>query len=435
MQALPGGKQTDPMVGGWIGDLRDAALADYGRHGAPTQKLEAWRHTSLRVLETTRFEESHGIAATGMSAEVLRSRMLAKPAARMVFVNGNFAPVLSFASEEFDETGFLNMRTAIQCDSPALRAHFGSAAPQQGPEHALTARNAGTFHDGAALFLAKGFSAPGPVELVFLGAPVNQPVGSVVRNLIVAERGTEVTVVERYMALDFRDQAYLTDAVTEVIVGDGATVRHVRVQDEGPAAVHLGVLGVRQQADSRFESTVIQVGAAVGRSDVQVAMVAPGASCKLDGLYVGTKSQHLDQNTVIEHLAPHCSSTQVYKGVLDQRSHGVFRGRVLFHEGAIKSSTEQMSRSLLLSPNAVANAKPQLEIDNDDVKATHGATIGQLDADALFYLHARGIDLQTARGLLTWGFVSEMVHELPVPELRSWLERKLSDRLAVPTGS
>lgn len=432
MQALPGGKQQDPMLGGWISGLRDAALALYGSHGTPTPKLEAWRHTSLRVLDKLRFEEQPNVTATAMSGPALQRRLLANPTARMVFINGRHCPALSFAAEELHGARFVNMRQAIEQDLPPLRSHFGAAAPQQGPEHALTARNAGTFHDGAALFLPANFVAPGPVELVFVGAPAEKSVRNVVRNLIVAERGAEVTLVERYIALDFHDKAYHTDAVSEVVLGEGATVRHVRIQDEGPEAIHLGVLGVLQRADSRFESTVIQVGAAMGRSDVQVRMVAPGASCRLDGLYAGDAKQHLDQNTVIEHVAPHCGSTQVYKGVLDQHSSGVFRGRVLFHAGAVKSTTEQMSRSLLLSPNAVANAKPQLEIDNDDVKATHGATIGQLDADALFYLLARGIDLPTARGMLTWGFVAEVVDGLPLPELRTWLAKRLADRLYVP---
>ena len=432
MQALPGGKQADPMRADWIAGIRDAALAEFGRHGQPTPRLETWRHTNLRPFDKTRFHTLPRVTATGMSEAALAPKLLDKPAGRLVFVNGRMSPTLSFAGEFGGPVGLESIVLAVTGGSPLLRAHLGTVACHEGAEHAMTAQNLGTFDGGAVLFVPAGLKMPGPIELVFVGAPTDVPVKNTIRNMIVVGRGAELTVVERYLALDFRDQPYMTNAVTELVAAENAQVRHVRIQDEGPAALHLGVLGVRQSAHSRVESDVIQVGAKLGRSDVQVALAEPGASCRVDGLYVGTGEQHLDQNSVIEHQAPHCDSSELYKGVLDQRSSGVFRGRIEFHEGAIKSSTQQLNRNLLLSPHASASSKPQLEIDNDDVKATHGSTIGQLDDSALFYMRARGIDAETARGLLTWGFVREVVDALPVPELRTWLARRLSDRLTVP---
>lgn len=430
MQALPNSQREDPMQRGWIGDLRDQAWEAYVRNGTPTPRLEAWRYTSLKALEKLQFEAKASAVATAMTERLLDADALEAIAARLIFVNGRLASWMTLADGLDDKVQLTSLRAAIKADNQLVRQHLCSAAPMKGAEHAMTALNAARFEDGALLAVAAGVVLDRPVELIFITAPAGGPSESHLRNLIVAGRHAEVTVVERYISMDMGEHATATQAVTEVIAGEGATVRHVRVQDEALSALHLGVVGARQEANSRFESTVIQLGASLGRADVQVALRGEGASCSLDGLYVASGDQHLDNNTVIRHIAPRCDSAELYKGVLDGKSTGVFRGRVLIGEGAVKSTTAQLNRNLLMSEHATANTKPQLEIDNDDVQATHGATVGQLDAGALFYLRSRGIDEPTARSLLTWGFAREVIDRLPVPALHDLLTARLARALA-----
>jgi Fe-S cluster assembly protein SufD len=221
------------------------------------------------------------------------------------------------------------------------------------------------------------------------------------------------------------------NSVTEVAIGPNASVCHVQVLRGGPSACRTGNVTARVDRDGRFHSHVVSLGGQIGRSEVQVRLAGQGASCDLNGLYVASGGSVLDNYTEVEHLAPHTSSDEVYRGVMSDRSVGGFVGRVLIHEGAIKSETHQLNNNLLLSPGAVVHTRPQLEIDNDDVAATHGSTVGQLDQAALFYLRSRGLRLEQAKALMTWAFVKAQIDRLPIAALRVLCTEEVAERLAV----
>jgi len=266
-----------------------------------------------------------------------------------------------------------------------------------------------------------------PVELVFFAA-ANRPVVAHPRILVVLEAGASATVVERYIGDD--SQPYLTNVVTEAIVGPNASLRHVKTQEEGAAAFHLASIWAHQAPSSRFRSCSISLGAALARTDISTLLDGEGAECDLDGLYIGRNQQHVDHHTIIDHRSPHASSRELYKGVLDDAATGVFNGKVFVRQDAQKSNAQQMNKNLLLSDSATVDTKPQLEIFADDVKCSHGATVGRLDATALFYLRSRGIDAQRAREILVYAFANEMLDRIAIEPLRIDLERTLGARFA-----
>jgi len=256
--------------------------------------------------------------------------------------------------------------------------------------------------------------------------------GSHARVLIDARQSQEVSVVEHFV--DVGGDPSWSNSVTEVEVGPNAQVCHVQVLRGSARASRTGNLTARVDRDGRFQSHVVSLGGQIGRSEIHVQLSGQGASCDLQGLYVPSGESVLDNYTEIEHLAPHTSSDEVYRGVMSDKGVGGFVGRVLIHEGAIKSETHQLNNNLLLSPGAVVHTRPQLEIDNDDVVATHGSTVGQLDDAALFYLRSRGLRDDQARALMTWGFVKAQIDRLPTEGLRELCAQEVAQRLAVDSA-
>jgi len=379
-------------VTGWLALRREAALGSWQTHGWPSQRLEAWRHTNLRTVRSL-----------AGAAESTTNGGTASEAARWNLRDATSQDGVTVAP----------LTPAAEADDPVAKQWLGNVANTDGAADAVAARNLAGFAGGVLIHAASGVVASDVIELDF---PADATASEhVQRVLIVAERNAELTVIHRFAG----DGRYVRNVVAEVVVGDGARVRHVWLQNDGKEAFHLAEIAVHQGRDSRFEGHVIQVGGALGRVGCTVHFDQKGASCQLDGLYIGDGRQHLDSNLVVHHDQGHTSSEMLYKGVLDGGSEGVFRGNVLIKDGASKSVSEQLNRNLLLSDTASANTKPQLEIDNDDVRAAHGSTVGELDDAALFYLRSRGISREDAQQLLTWGFVSEVVHRLPTKQLRA----------------
>ncbi|HZW74118.1 MAG TPA: Fe-S cluster assembly protein SufD, partial [Caldimonas sp.] len=250
------------------------------------------------------------------------------------------------------------------------------------------------------------------------------------RTLIVAGEGSRVTVVEHYLG----EGIYWTNAVTEAVLGAGASLTHYRVQRDSPRAFHVGTVAVEQAADSRYGSRSISLGGALVRSDIGTRLDAPGAACTFDGLYLASGTQHVDHHTTIDHRQPRGTSRELYKGIMDGRATGVFNGKVFVRPHAQQSDAQQMNKNLLLSDDAQIETKPQLEIFADDVKCSHGATIGQLDDDAIFYLRARGIDAAAARQMLIFAFANELIEPVAVEPLRALLTRELGERLQGAQG-
>ena len=397
----------------WLQARQAEAVDSYEAQGRPTRALEAWKTTPIKPLE------AFGDAALPYPNQALidaaASLVASLPAAegpRLVLVSGHRIDALSSQRQ-------------LNLNAEGAEAHLGLIASHEGaPLVALSGRAL-----DRALVIRACESEGAPIEIVHVAVP-GEDAGHA-RVLVIAERSEEVTVIEHFLSMS-GDPCW-ANAVTEVSVGPNAGVRHVQVLRGESSARHTGNVSARVDRDGRFESHVVSLNGEIARSEVLVKLVGQGASCMLRGLYVASGKSVMDNYTEIEHLAPHTTSGEVYRGVMREKATGGFVGRVLIHEGAVKSETHQLNNNLLLSPGAVAHTRPQLEIDNDDVVATHGSTVGQLEEDALFYLRTRGLSADRARALMTWAFVKAQIDALPTRSLRQRCAEDVAQRLAVST--
>jgi Fe-S cluster assembly protein SufD len=397
----------------FVCELRAAGREAFLRAKLPTTKHEDWKYTSLAGLSAIPFELAPRARAT--TAEL--------PAApRLVFVNGRLDPDASDLAGLPAGVRMGSLALALRERPAALEPFLGKLAGAS--DLAFPALNAGLFQDGALVELADGARPSPTLHLVFLSAAAT-PSANHPRNLIVAGKGSSATIVEHYRG----EGSYLVNAVTELALSEGAQVEHDRVQEDAPQAFHVGLLQIRQGAASRLTGQSIALGGQLARVEARAVLAAEEAACDLNGLYVGGGKQLLDHFVHVDHASPRCTSREVFKGILDGASRGVFAGRVRVREGAQKTDAGQVSSTLLLSEDATVDTKPQLEILADDVKCSHGGTVGQLREDQLFYLRSRGLPAALARALLTWAFASEMVQRVGPEELRGRVRRAVTARL------
>lgn len=396
----------------WLEDRQASGAEAFATLGWPTRALEAWKTTPIKPIIGFGDDDLPAPSSAVMEAAAEAVSALGDPTGpRLVLVGGQLAEALSSPG-------------ALDTSWTGTEAHLGAIASHaKAPLVALSTRAL----DRAIVVRASQVDGAA-VEIVHVGVPG----GAQTRVLVVAETSREITVIEQF--LDIGGDPSWINNVTEVAVGPNAGVQHVQVVSGGPAATRTGNLTAHVDRDGRFHSHVVAFGGQIGRSEVLVRLVGQGASCHLDGLYVASGESVLDHYTEVEHVATHTSSDEVYKGVISDRATGGFVGRVLIHEGAIKSETHQLNNNLLLSPGAVVHTRPQLEIDNDDVAATHGSSVGQLDHDAVFYLRTRGLDEDKARALMTWAFVKAQVDRLPTEELQSRVTGALATILNVDSA-
>ena len=412
---------------GWLKTLRKQGMARFSASGFPTLQDEDWRYTNLAPLAEALFAPAPeaGLGA-GRLAHVLFGSL---GGIRLVFVNGRFVPGLSDAGEPAPGVTVRSLSEALTAFPDLVEPHLARlSTPDSG---AVPALNAAFLEDGALVRLGCGASVARPIHLLFLSSPVSGPVASHPRTLITLSEGAQATVVETYASLGAG--ASLTNAVTEADVGPGASLDHVRLQVEGEGAWHLASLQARVDRDAKFASHAVSVGASLSRNEVRVRLDAPGAQARLDGLYLASGNQRTDHPTWIDHAAPDGTSVELYKGILHGSSRGAFTGRIRVRPQAQRTDARQQSRSLLLSDDAEADSRPQLQIDADDVACSHGATVGRLDEAALFYMQSRGIGHEAASSLLTYAFADEVVAPIPVEAVRTqmasllcgWLTRSL----------
>jgi Fe-S cluster assembly protein SufD len=348
------------------------------------------------------------------------------PGPRLVFVDGRFARELSRWGGEPAGLTVRSLREALLEEGEALGEVLGRRARAEA--HPFTALNAALLEEGALLRVAPGTVCAEPVQLLFLSLGRSEaPVLASPRVVVAAGEASELTLVESYGAVG--PGVSFTNAVTEVVLGAGAHVTHLKLQAEAETAYHIGGLHVEQGRDSRFASHLVALGGALARNEVHAVFAAEGGECTLHGLYVGHGTQHLDHHTVLDHARPRCSSRELYKGVMDDQSRGTFHGKVLVRPDAQQTNARQSNRNLLLSEEAMADTRPQLEILADDVKCSHGTTVGRLDEQALFYLRTRGIPRVEAERLLTYAFASEVVGAVPLAALRDQVEALLARKL------
>jgi Fe-S cluster assembly protein SufD len=398
--------------------LREAAFARFAKLGLPTTQDEEWKYTSLAQLGQLRFEP-----AAETTVHEIDRWTLGDCAARLVFVNGRYRPELSLRAPD---GAFIGSLRAVLAERPELvLRELARHADWQ--RDALTTLNTAFIEDGAFIHLPAGAVLQAPIHLLYVSTAPGKPTLSQPRTLIVAGAGSQATVVETYAGVS--DEVYFTNAVTEVVLGENARLDHYKLQEESGRAYHIALTQVHHGRDSRFTSHSVALGAALARNEVRALFASEGSECTLNGLYMATGKQHLDNRTLIDHKSPRCTSRELYKGVLDGQSRGVFSGRVLVRQDAQKTDASQTNKNLLLSDDAVVDTKPQLEIFADDVKCAHGAAVGQLDDNALFYLRSRGIGQEAARSLLTYAFASEMVNLVPLGPLRARVRDLVTSKL------
>ena len=417
---LPAGLATAQPA--WLKQLRAQAVERVGALKLPTSHDEAWRFTGISAFAQQSFHPAAAPAALE-PADIERFR-IDEAATRLVFVDGVHAPRLSSTGAAGAGVVIGDLATAIAARAGVVEAHLGRHAAFH--DHLFAALNTAFLHDAAVVLVPRDTCVAAPVHLLFVATEPGA--ASHPRILVAGEAGSSVTLIEDYVAL--HDGSGFTDPVAEIVVGAGASVEHVRIQRESDAAFHIASCAVVLAHAGRYRSVSVALGARLSRLDLEVRQTAEAAECTLAGLALIGGNQLADTHTCIDHMKPHGTSRQLHKCIVDGAAHAVFNGRVRVRPGAQKSDSAQSSRNLLLARTAVVDTLPQLEILADDVKCTHGATVGQLDGEEIFYLRSRGLSEEAARDLLTYAFGAEVIERIPVASLRRRLERAVLERTA-----
>jgi Fe-S cluster assembly protein SufD len=410
----------------WLFPIRKAGIARFAELGFPTVRHEDWRFTNVAPIARLPFAPVFESTADGVTARTLGQLAFAGlRGSRLVFVNGHYSNELSTVGSLPDGVKVTNLAAALAGDSSLLEKHLGRYAKTE--DNAFAALNDAFFQDGAFIHVPAVRTVTEPIRLIFVSTSQETGATTHPRNLIIAEKQSRLTVIESYVSTV--DTAYFTNAVTEFVVGENAAVEHLKFQDEGHAAMHMATLHSQLGRSSNFISHSIALGARLSRNNIRANLAGAGLECILNGLYLTKGEQLADHHMVVEHAQPHCASHEYFNGILDDKSRGVFHGRILVQQIAQKTDAKQTNKNLLLSDEATVDTKPQLEIYADDVKCTHGATVGQMDEDSIFYLRARGIGLERARRMLMHAFAGEIIDRVKCEPAREELDKLVWERL------
>jgi Fe-S cluster assembly protein SufD len=412
---LDSGKQT------WLSALRSDAVEAVSKLTIPTTRDEEWRFTDLSMLTKVSLQPAQ--ATVKLAAADIQRFHLKEAENRLVFVDGVYAAHLSKTDNSLIILNNLSGLSGRQ--AALLQTHLAQQVPSAG--NVFAALNTAHLRDAALIMLPRDAQAKAPLHLLFVAT--QQKVVSYPRTLVLADNGSEATVVEEYVSL--QDEAYFTNAVTEFVLADNARIHHVRVQREGAKAFHIANCAATLSRGSSYQSISIAMGARISRYNLNVKM-AEGAECSADGLAMISARQLADTHTCIDHAQPHATSRQLHKCIVGGGAHAVFNGKIMVRRGAHHTDSEQSNHTLLLSDKAHVDTKPQLEIFNDDVKCTHGATIGQLNQDEVFYLQSRGVSHEHARNMLTYAFGAEVIERIPVASLKHSLEQTVLEQTSAP---
>jgi len=431
-------KETDPYLEqfrrfeneakhpSWLFPIRKAGFARFAELGFPTLRHEDWRFTNVAPIAKLPFQPVFESGADGVTAKTLDRLTFAQlPGSKLVFVNGHYARELSTIRSLPEGVRISSLADALAADGSLLQQHLARYA--QTSDNAFAALNTAFFHDGAFIHVPAGRRVSEPIQLVFITTARENGAAVHPRNLIIAETDSQLTVVESYVSTT--EGACVTNAVTELIVGDNARVEHLKFQDESHSAFHIATIHGQFGRASNVSVHSFALGARLSRNNIRANLAGEGLECILNGLYLTRGEQLADHHMIVEHAQPHCASHEYFNGILDDKSKGVFHGRILVQPIAQKTDAKQTNKNLLLSDDATVDTKPQLEIYADDVKCTHGATVGQMDEDSIFYLRARGIGLDTARQMLMHAFAGEIIDRVQCEPAREELDRLVWDRL------
>ncbi len=418
------GASQDPP---WLGPVRDRGLKRFTDIGFPTTRNEDWRFTSVKSIVDTKFEIAK---PTTVDEETVTKFVYdADAAARVVLVNGSMVSENSFVGKLPAGVIVSSLQEAVNKHPELVEARLGAAV--SGEDNGFASLNTAFVRGGVFVYVPPNVIVNGLVEILSLIKPTDTPVVAYTRNLIVVERGAQLRLVETYAGVGATP--YCANTVTEIFVGDGATVDCYRVQRETADGFHVASTGSVQGRDSTYAMHAVPLGARLSRHDVRMVMDGEGGQGTLNGLYLMGGNQHVDHNTIIDHAKPHCESHEYFNGILDGSARAVFNGRIIVRPGAQKTNSKQTNNNLLLSGDARADSQPQLEIYADDVRCTHGATLGPLDENSLFYLQARGIDAESARRMMTMGFGLEVLERMGDATVREKLEVLVRDGLETGT--
>lgn len=408
----------------WLQEVREKAAARFAALGFPTVRDEEWRFTNVAPIASTAFELATDVA---VNPSELAALPYTTAAFRITIVNGRFSEALSRLHDLPSGVRAGSLGAATTGHADVVPRYYGQLAEFHG--RSFVALNTALAADGAYLYIPDGAVIEAPIEILFLtaGDPSSTAMAQA-RTLIVAGERSQARIVETYAAL--RNGTYFTNSVTEVFAGEGAVIDHYKVQQEGLEAFHIATMQVNAQRGANVSSHSFSLGGGFVRNDINAVLDGEGAEVTLNGLYLADGDRLIDNHTVIDHTRAHCPSHEIYKGILGGRARAVFNGKIIVRQDAQKTDAKQTNRALLLSDNASINTKPQLEIFADDVKCTHGATIGQLDEEAIFYLRARGLTFFEARDLLIHAFAGEVIDRVKIDDLRQGLEVELYAQLA-----
>lgn len=409
----------------WLADIRRSAFRQFTADGLPSAKQEKWRQINLRPIRETAF----GLPADGATdvseAEVVGHSLPFVDAVRLVFVNGRYAAELSDARAMPSGVTVQTIREALKSESTILETHLTKYV--NADDDPFVSLNTALLDDGVVVHIEKNITCDTPIYLLCITTAADGPIITHPRNLIIAEDGAQATIVEDYVGTD--GEVYLTNAVTELVVGEDAHLHHYLLERESDAAFNVSTLTAYHKTSSTLSSHTVLLGGALVRNNVNPIIDGEHCHSLLNGLYIGRGKQHIDNLMRVEHRKPNCESRQFYKGILTDESRGVFAGRIIVSRDAQKIDAVQSNQSLLLSEAARANSMPQLEIYADDVKCTHGATIGELDEEALFYLESRGLAEPQAKAMLVHAFAGESLERMNLPVVQEALLQMLTQRL------
>jgi Fe-S cluster assembly protein SufD len=410
----------------WLAPVRKAGLASFAEQGFPTLADEDWRFTNVAPIAKLNLQPAAPVAVNGAESKVITDSVFAAlPGHRLVFVNGHFSAKLSSLQPLTGGARVENLSAALAKDSALIEKHLGKYAVTQ--NNAFAALNQALFADGAFIHAPAGVEIAEPIQLIYISSVKNSGEAISPRNLIIAEANSQLTVVESYLSTG--EAAYLTNAVTELVAGDHARVEHIKLQDEAAGAYHIATIAGEFGRASHVNVHSFALGAKISRNNIRTKLAGEGLECILNGLYLTRDEQLADHHMIVEHAQPHCASHEYFNGILDDKSKGVFHGRIYVHPIAQKTDAKQTNKNLLLSDDATADTKPQLEIYADDVKCTHGATIGQLNAESIFYLRSRGMSQDTARQMLIHAFAGEIIERIQCAPARAVIDKLVWDRL------
>ena len=401
----------------WLRKLRQDAFARFCEVGFPTTHDEDWRFTNVSAIAQTAFRLTCN-RRVRLSQQELKPYRVAGVACQLVFVNGHFARELSLLGKLPNGVKVSSLAGEISSNPGAIERHLGRYLDIR--RDAFCALNTAFVEDGAYVHIPRGTLVEEPICLLFVSTANDAPLMSHPRNLIVAEEDSQATFVEDYVSLD--GSTVFCNTVTELVAGDRTVLSQYMIEREHKEAFNISTLRIQQGRSTNVVSHSVLLGGALVRNNVHPVLAGEGGECLINGLFIGNGRQHLDNYMLVEHASPRCGSRQFYNGILDGHAHGVFHGRIIVHKDAQKTDAKQTNRNLLLSDDAQIDTKPQLEIYADDVKCTHGATIGQIEGDALFYLRSRGIDEVSARKLLLFAFASECLDRMKQGPVRKHVE-------------